>query len=442
MEKKINLLKILILLLAIALFYCIYIIINQKNELNALRNKKKYKSIFNAINDKNIEEVRNFINKGADINERSTMGITPLHKAVIVGDKRAVELLLSAGASIEEKNTRENATALHIAASRGELEIAGILVKNGADVDAVRGSYLLIMDDILDWDKFITSLKKHDNPAVDRIWKLLDEDSEKVIMSWKPGDEHYKSAKFTVITGINRVLKMDDFYSPSAFKDVTLDSQCVKCLNMFLKNPGKVNPEKVNRALIESIYPEIIKKCTRKSTPLHEAVLNKHIDVAKFLLDKGAEIDARDEDGETALGVAADDGNVRIARLLVSRGANINVKNSCGDTPLTEASEEGNLDVVKLLISSGANINSLDEHGYTPLHRAAEKGRKEIVEFLVSKGADVDIKAKDGRTPAKMALDNGHKEIWEILSKHDSSPQRPQRKNGEQRQEDGGRNPL
>ncbi|MCD4782298.1 MAG: ankyrin repeat domain-containing protein [Candidatus Eremiobacteraeota bacterium] len=410
-----KILKILTLLLAIALFFCIYIIVNQRKELTALRKGKKNKSIFNAINDGNIEEVRNFINNGADINERNTMGITPLHKGVIVGNKKAVELVLSAGADIEAKNTRENATALHIAASRGELEIAEMLVRSGADVNAVKGSYLLIMDDILDWNAFIAGLKKHDNPSVDRIWELLDEDSEEIIMKSKTGEELDKDAKLTVINGINRIMKMDDFCSRSAYENIKLNPECGKCLNKFHENPGQVNPEKVNRTLIESLFPKIIKGCIRKSTPLHEAVLNRHIDLAKFLLDNDAEIDARDEDGETPLSVAADDGDYEISKLLISRGANINTKNSCGDTPLTEAAEEGHLNVVKLLISSGADINSIDKNGYTPLHRAAEKGRKKVVEFLVSKGAGIEVRAKDGRTPGQMALDNGHKEILDIL---------------------------
>lgn len=418
MEKKIKILKELTFFLVIALFFCIYIIINQRQEITALRKGEKYRSIFNAINDGNIEEVRNFINNGADINERCTMGTTPLHKAVIMGNEKAVELILSAGADIEAKNTRENATALNIAASRGELEIAKMLIKKGADVNAIKGSYMLIMDDILDWEAFLASIKKHDNSATNRIWELLDENSEIIVMKWKPGDIPDINKKLTVINGINKILKMDGFYSRSAFENVKLRPDCTECLKKFIKNPGQVNIEKINRILIESIYPKIIKKGTRKSTPLHEAVLNRHIKLVKLLLDNGAEVNARDEDRETPLGVAADDGDLYILKLLISRGANINTKNSCGDTPLTEAAEEGHLDIVKLLISSEANINSRDKYGYTPLHRAAEKGRKKIVEFLVSKGAGIDIRAKNGRTPDQMALDNGHKETSDILLKH------------------------
>jgi ankyrin repeat protein len=108
----------------------------------------------------------------------------------------------------------------------------------------------------------------------------------------------------------------------------------------------------------------------------------------KLLLDNGADIETRDDDGNTALIIASSGlavSTIDTVRLLLDRGANVEAKNSDGDTALIlAASKDGvdNVDIVKLLLSRGANIRSKDAEGNTPLALAQKDGRSEIVQLL------------------------------------------------------------
>jgi hypothetical protein len=101
------------------------------------------------------------------------------------------------------------------------------------------------------------------------------------------------------------------------------------------------------------------------------------------LLDKGANIEAKDKDGETALIVAAWWATTDVVRLLLAKGANIEAKN----TALIVAAVMGKTEVVKLLLARGANIEGKDNYGQTALNLAIEAGNTEVVNLLREKGA-------------------------------------------------------
>ena len=96
------------------------------------------------------------------------------------------------------------------------------------------------------------------------------------------------------------------------------------------------------------------------TTPLHVAVKYNHLDVARLLIDRGADIDAKSYAGWTPLHQAAFDNNCGVARLLIDRGADIESKSNTGGTPLWSASANKRLDVARLLIEKAANPDGLD----------------------------------------------------------------------------------
>jgi len=115
-----------------------------------------------------------------------------------------------------------------------------------------------------------------------------------------------------------------------------------------------------------------------------------HVDAARAgdaakvikLLAKGADVNAKNNDGATSLHYASWNGHTELAEALIAKGANINAKDSGGDTPLHWASANGHADVTKALIAKGADINAKNNHGRTPLDVARSEGKDSVAKLL------------------------------------------------------------
>jgi len=120
---------------------------------------------------------------------------------------------------------------------------------------------------------------------------------------------------------------------------------------------------------------------------LMEASLRGNSDVAELLLAKGADINAKDDHGFTALMWAVVGGHFHAVKLLLDKGADINAKNNNGQTALMHAALGGEVDAVKLLLDKGADINAKDKDGDTSLMLIPSKAHHEVVELLKAHGA-------------------------------------------------------
>jgi len=104
----------------------------------------------------------------------------------------------------------------------------------------------------------------------------------------------------------------------------------------------------------------------------------------KSLLDKGANIDARDGLGRTALTEAAEQGDLEIVRLLLSKGADVKANADSGWPALTKAAARGHLELARLLLDNGVPIDAKDRNGSTALMKATRQGVRGRTEILRS----------------------------------------------------------
>jgi len=157
-------------------------------------------------------------------------------------------------------------------------------------------------------------------------------------------------------------------------------------------------------------------------TPLMAAAYSGDFEAVTWLVEHGANVDARTEAGCTALNGAAVSGNAGIVKLLLERGADPNVRymepDTIGDfqTPALNAAWQGNVACLKLLVDRGANVNVQGGPFLrTPLLCAATTGSDATVRLLLDKGANVRAQDWKDDTPLAWAQRRGDTNIVQLL---------------------------
>jgi ankyrin len=152
--------------------------------------------------------------------------------------------------------------------------------------------------------------------------------------------------------------------------------------------------------------------------PLVDAARNADAGAVRALIEKGANVNATNGDGTTALHWAAHRDDLVTVDLLIRSGARVNAANDLGATPLWAASLNGNPAIVRRLLQAGANPNAALLLGETPLMVAARTGSAEVVEQLAAKGANVNARAARGQTALMWAVSQRHPDVVKVLLAH------------------------
>ncbi len=130
------------------------------------------------------------------------------------------------------------------------------------------------------------------------------------------------------------------------------------------------------------------------ATALHWAAHRSDLPLAEVLLDAGADVDAANALDATPLWLASMNGDTRLVARLLAAGADPNVSLKMGETPLMSAARSGDAGAVRLLLAAGADLDAAErERGQTALMWAAAQRHADVVGVLVSAGADVHARS-------------------------------------------------
>ena len=173
-------------------------------------------------------------------------------------------------------------------------------------------------------------------------------------------------------------------------------------------------------------------------TPLHKATKNGQKEVVKFLVDKAANLEAKNAQDLMPIHLLTEpvENAVEIVNIFIEKGADLNCRNSNDDTPLHLVLqnamnskyvkvEEKCLEIAKVLIENGANIDAINDTNETPLHIVSDRAdnvkntnwfQVKVTKLLLEKGANTTLKDNyNSRTPLHIALQTSNIEVAKLL---------------------------
>ncbi len=313
-----------------------------------------------------IKYIMNILDVGCPIDARDKDGMTALHYAAINGNQGLVELLISEGIDINAK-TNIGITPLHLAVIHGTsniqdigyIEIIELLLSAGADINA-RDQY------------------------------------DQTPLHWAGKYGLSSMMKFLMDMGAEDNGK--DVWGKSADNlfDDWMDENGILESRKSIEDLEMLNPDELGELLRYEV----------RSDPYD-------VQFIQDLLDVGCPIDARANNGRTALHWAAMYGG-EVIKLLLSKGADIHAKDDWGRTALHIAALYGELKIIEFLVSNGADINVRDNEGWTPLYLATMDEKIGAIKFLVSKGADIHARTNGGDIAWDMATSSIKRRVPEL----------------------------
>lgn len=312
-----------------------------------------------------IDAVKLFLVAGMDPNAKDSEGKTGLIRAIVERHAAIVDALLKAKANVNEKD-QDGATALMWAVDKGDARIIEALLKAEANVNEE---------------------DRYGDTAL--AWAASRRNKDVVLLFLANGAD---------TTAINRAFVVTASYSePQVLLRILLG--------------GGADVKKVgSEALIEVVQRDNISK--------------KVSDAVGFLLDLGVDVNGKNERGDSALHLAASEGNTALARTLLDKGADVNSVCDCDGyhsarnwTALQMAAFKGHSEVVDALLAKGADIHQKNSEGATPLHLAMTGDSLPVVQALLAKGADVNARDSDGETPLMNSFFDNADTVRALLDK-------------------------
>ena len=368
-------------------------LIERQADVNSVSNGS-WTSLHLASRNGHAGVVQLLLDYGADVNVQKADLWAPLHLASAEGYLKVAKLLIERGANVGVLND-VLATPLNLASGNGNLEVARLLIESGSDINsqdntgctaahsAARSGHLSLIELLVD-----------SGADVD----------VKNIVEKTPFDLAREHRKCDVMTFLAR-------HSGTAH---TLNTA-----SLTLSDAGTQS----QITLLEIMEPQLELDDGDSSdyeeiNSLHAALVGGRIGMVRRLLNRGADVNERDELFRTPLHTASEIGKLDLARTLINYGADVDCRDAGGWTPLHISAKLGHIDVVQLLLDNGVDMNATEWQDDTALHLASAKGHFEIVQSLLKRGANARLRNIYGKTPSQCALMFGNGAIERLLSEY------------------------
>ena len=333
-----------------------------------------------------------------DINRRDRTRAAPIYYAAYIGDLEMVNLLLDAGARLDDKSLYPR-TPLAAAVSEGHHEVAGRLLDQGASPDEG---------------------ENRDKPALTVATRSGDAEMVQLLLSAGADTEAGLPPAFSIAVREGHV----------RIASLLLDAGAKPRMHWLNKHPIEVALENDDTAMVELLMSRTdgLNTSTDSRDPLlFLAVSSCDLESFSRYLDMGASPDVRNHKDRSVLHHITqlrthqcDFDEVRAAFLqqLIDAGADLSVTDSRGATTTLLSLRDGRLDITRLLVEHGAPISGdLGKNNFLIL--AAEKGAPDLVEAALQAGFDPDASNGERRfsQPLYEAVWGGHPEIADLLIK-------------------------
>lgn len=300
------------------------------------------KELFRAIKKGRINDVKELINAGVNINATNRYGDTPLLLAISEFHEDIAQILINHGADVNIPDPYGN-TALTEASMYGYTDIVCLLLDAGADTNS------------------------HDADGNTPLMNAVGHGHKDIICLL------LNVGVFT--DDLNRSLIIA---SEKEYKDI------LTCERLCPVTQSLANGY-ISQILIDA-YPNIDGIDQDGDTALTLVSDRGYKNTVKLLLDAGANINSTNVSGDTPLACASLNGHIDVVKILLDRGADPKISDLYGNTALTGAAMYGHKDIIQLLLASGSDINEIDADGYTALMYAVKKEYKDIIYLLFDVG--------------------------------------------------------
>ncbi|XP_016361568.1 tankyrase-1-like [Sinocyclocheilus anshuiensis] len=314
------------------------------------------------------------LRKGANVNEKNKDFMMPLHVAAERAHNDIMEVLQKHGAKMNAVDTLGQ-TALHRAALAGHLQTCRILLSYGADpaIVSLQGFTAAQMG----------------NEAVQQI---LNEN-----IPVRNSDVDYR---------LLEAAKAGDLDTVKGFSLWASLWICAQCLYLFQHGADPTKKNRDGNTPLDMVKEgdTDIQDLLRGDAALLDAAKKGCLARVQKLCSL-ENINCRDTQGRnsTPLHLAAGYNNLEVAEYLLEHGADVNAQDKGGLIPLHNAASYGHVDIAALLIKYNTCVNATDKWAFTPLHEAAQKGRTQLCALLLAHGADPTMKNQEGQTPLDLA---------------------------------------